>query len=58
MASVLDIGVTAEGVETGAQLSRLRDHGCDSVQGFLFARPAPAEVESSRSGRLDELTVA
>jgi diguanylate cyclase (GGDEF)-like protein len=42
MARMLDIDVTAEGVETAAQLSRLRGHGCDSVQGFLFARPAPA----------------
>jgi diguanylate cyclase (GGDEF)-like protein len=43
MANALHIGVTAEGVETGAQLARLRTQGCDSVQGFLFSRPAPAE---------------
>jgi diguanylate cyclase (GGDEF)-like protein len=42
MADALDIRVTAEGVETRAQLSQLRSHGCESVQGFLFARPAPA----------------
>jgi diguanylate cyclase (GGDEF)-like protein/PAS domain S-box-containing protein len=60
MANVLDIGVTAEGVETGAQLSRLRQHGCDSVQGFLFSRPAPAEEIETLfgSGRLGELMAA
>lgn len=43
MASALDIAVTAEGVETPAQLSRLRNHGCDCVQGFLFSRPGPPQ---------------
>jgi EAL domain-containing protein (putative c-di-GMP-specific phosphodiesterase class I) len=32
----------AEGVETEEQLSRLRRLGCDTVQGYLLARPAPA----------------
>ena len=60
MANALDIGVTAEGVETGAQLARLRTHGCDSVQGFLFSRPAPAEKISALIGirQLGELTAA
>ena len=34
--------VTAEGVETQAQARYLIDRGCDSLQGYLFARPAPA----------------
>jgi len=60
MANALDIDVTAEGVETGAQLARLRTHGCDSVQGFLFSRPAPAEKISALIGirQLGELTAA
>jgi diguanylate cyclase (GGDEF)-like protein/PAS domain S-box-containing protein len=60
MANALDIDVTAEGVETGAQLARLRTHGCDSVQGFLFSRPAPAEQISTLIGirQLGELTAA
>jgi EAL domain-containing protein (putative c-di-GMP-specific phosphodiesterase class I) len=33
----------AEGVETHAQLEVLRDLGCDVAQGYLLARPAPAE---------------
>lgn len=60
MANALDIGVTAEGVETGAQLSQLRQHGCDSVQGFLISRPAPAEQIAALFGasELSELTAA
>jgi diguanylate cyclase (GGDEF)-like protein/PAS domain S-box-containing protein len=60
MANALDIGVTAEGVETGAQLARLRTQGCDSVQGFLFSRPAPPEQISTLIGirSLGELTAA
>jgi diguanylate cyclase (GGDEF)-like protein len=43
MASALEVGVTAEGVETAEQLSRLRSHGCEFAQGFLLARPASAD---------------
>ena len=35
--------VVAEGVETERQLSLCRQFGCDEVQGFLLARPQPAE---------------
>ena len=35
--------VVAEGVETEAQLAFLRRVGCDAAQGFLLARPQPAE---------------
>ena len=35
MAEALGIGTVAEGVETSAQESRLRETGCDSVQGYL-----------------------
>ncbi|MDN4645758.1 sensor domain-containing protein [Arthrobacter sp. PsM3] len=41
-AHTLGLKVTAEGVETPAQAKYLMACGCDSLQGFLFARPAPA----------------
>ena len=37
----LDLKVIAEGVETDAHLTLLRDLGCDEVQGYLIARPMP-----------------
>jgi diguanylate cyclase (GGDEF)-like protein len=38
----LDLLVTAEGVECAAQAEILRSLGCQYVQGYLYARPAPA----------------
>jgi diguanylate cyclase (GGDEF)-like protein len=38
----LGITVTAEGVETPAQLEAVKEAGCTQVQGFLFSRPVPA----------------
>jgi diguanylate cyclase (GGDEF)-like protein/PAS domain S-box-containing protein len=43
MAQNLELNVIAEGIETEAQLHFLQDHGCRQGQGFLFARPVPAE---------------
>ena len=42
----LNLLVTAEGVERPAQAEILRELGCRLVQGYLYARPAPAgEIE-------------
>jgi EAL domain-containing protein (putative c-di-GMP-specific phosphodiesterase class I) len=38
----LGLTVVAEGVETDHELAELRRFGCDSAQGFYFARPMPA----------------
>ena len=38
----LGLTVVAEGVETDHELAELRRYGCDSAQGFYFARPMPA----------------
>jgi diguanylate cyclase (GGDEF)-like protein len=39
MAHTMGLSVTAEGVETAGQDAFLRDHGCDTAQGFLYAKP-------------------
>ena len=38
----LGMSTIAEGVETTAQLDRIRAEGCTSVQGYLFSRPVPS----------------
>lgn len=43
MAHGIGLRVVAEGVETREQLNRLRDTGCDYVQGYYFAKPMPVE---------------
>ena len=42
LARWLNLSVVAKGVETREQLERLREIGCDYVQGYFFARPMPA----------------
>ena len=43
MAHHMDMHVIAEGVETEEQLSFLRRHGCDYVQGYYYSKPLPME---------------
>ena len=43
MAHSLNLRVVAEGVENQRQLAFLRARGCDQCQGYLFAKPMPAE---------------
>ena len=43
LAHALGVLAIAEGIESDSQLSSLRGLGCDLAQGFLFARPMPAD---------------
>ncbi|WP_343560687.1 sensor domain-containing protein [Kiloniella sp. b19] len=43
IAKAMGIKVLAEGVECPEHYEFLADQGCDEAQGFLFARPIPAE---------------
>jgi diguanylate cyclase (GGDEF)-like protein len=47
LAHNLGLQVVAEGIETPAQLERLKELGCELGQGFLFAKPADAETVES-----------
>ncbi|MBI5927620.1 MAG: EAL domain-containing protein [Aquabacterium sp.] len=40
----LGLTVTIEGVEHGASVDWLADHGCDVVQGYFFSRPLDADA--------------
>ena len=54
MGSSLKLELIAEGVENWAQAGFLLERGCHLMQGFLFARPLPAEdfAELLRAGRV------
>jgi len=43
LAHALGVLAIAEGIESDSQLSSLRGLGCDLAQGYLFARPMPAD---------------
>lgn len=61
LAHSLNLSVTAEGVETEDQLSFLKAHHCDEVQGYLIGRPAPAATAEQlllMNGGLHLLSVA
>ncbi|CAA7616609.1 Signal transduction protein [Candidatus Terasakiella magnetica] len=39
----LNLEVVAEGAEVAGHIQFLRDHCCDTVQGFYYSRPVPAD---------------
>ena len=42
LARILNLTTVAEGIETPGQADRLRDLGCHTAQGYLYAEPLPA----------------
>ncbi len=56
MAHTLGLQVVAEGVETREQHRFLCGNGCDHLQGFLYARPLPAD-EISQLMAADRLRI-
>ncbi|MFL6773150.1 MAG: putative bifunctional diguanylate cyclase/phosphodiesterase [Sphingomicrobium sp.] len=43
LAKSFRMSITAEGVETAEDFERMRDLGCDSIQGYLFGKPLSYE---------------
>ncbi|MCZ6640896.1 MAG: EAL domain-containing protein [Gammaproteobacteria bacterium] len=43
MGRILGMRVVAEGVEDASQVQRLRQIGCDYIQGYYYSKPLPAE---------------
>ncbi len=48
LARGLDMRVIAEGIDTPAQAEVLRKMGCDEAQGYLYAKPLPAQEFAAR----------
>ena len=54
----LGMRVTVEGIETPEQLELVTSLGCDSAQGYLFARPMPAEAVEALLAKLPNINLA
>jgi EAL domain-containing protein (putative c-di-GMP-specific phosphodiesterase class I) len=48
MAKSLHLKVIAEGVENEAQMTFLRAHHCDEIQGYYFSRPLSPEQAADK----------
>ncbi len=55
MGHSLSLDIVAEGVENDAQLDILRNLHCDTIQGFYYSRPLPADAFAAvlKLGRMD-----
>lgn len=54
----LNLVITAEGIEDWRKYTKLRDGGCDYIQGYLFSKPVSAETAKMiyNKNMLKELT--
>ena len=52
--------VVAEGVETVEQLEILKEYNCNTIQGYLFSKPVPAEEFATllRKGKIETSAVS
>jgi EAL domain-containing protein (putative c-di-GMP-specific phosphodiesterase class I) len=58
MAKNLHLKVIAEGVENEEQMSFLRDHQCDEIQGYYFSKPLTVDkVADTLRGHSPKLQV-
>ncbi|MEA3218735.1 MAG: hypothetical protein QOJ19_4891 [Acidimicrobiia bacterium] len=54
LAHVLGLSVTAEGIETKYQADQVRAMGCESAQGYFYAKPMDAADISTSLGRTNQ----
>lgn len=54
LAHALGMAVVAEGAEIGEEVETLRKLGADSVQGYFFAKPAPAQIAVANANQIDD----
>jgi len=57
LAEYLQLSAVAEGIETEAQLARLREMGYRRGQGFLLARPLPADEAGALMAPVPQLSI-
>jgi diguanylate cyclase (GGDEF)-like protein len=58
MAKSLNLRVIAEGVENEAQMSFLRAHHCDEIQGYYFSRPLSADAVADKMRGTEALALS
>jgi diguanylate cyclase (GGDEF)-like protein len=55
LSAELGMTTTIEGVESGSQLQRVKELGCNEVQGFYFSKPKPiAELLESNAAQSEQ----
>jgi EAL domain-containing protein (putative c-di-GMP-specific phosphodiesterase class I) len=58
MAKSLNLKVIAEGVEDEAQMSFLREHQCDEIQGYYFSKPLAVDKVADKLRGIGEQSLA